>query len=236
MKLQIGQQDFDLDPMFGGDKLGNLYEYISTQQMRATDIYSYNCSTHTASDADGWLRIETQPSVYFSVVKKGKEEPELDKGASKKNRDALCKKAGMKPKELVAAILKAIGPVVIEANMNPYRDKWKRKYSFVVSMRQFPVKFMVRLSGAHAAGYAIVTIPRQYTLSTRKTGICGPMHQVPVDGILWGTATEHSATATAALEDFDKKLEEAVKENNERMKRKAAEKGIKITPGEKKDE
>mmetsp|Transcript_18122 Transcript_18122/g.28087 ORF Transcript_18122/g.28087 Transcript_18122/m.28087 type:complete len:211 (+) Transcript_18122:3618-4250(+) len=206
------------------------------QEIRQTKIYDYDCKHNTASDPDGWLRMEVQPSVYFSVLKKGKDEPELDKGASKKNRDALASKAGMKHKDIVADVIKAIGPIVIEANMNPYRDKWRRKYSFDVFMQLLSVKFILRLSGAHSAGYAIVSIPRQYTLSTMKTRVCGPMHQVPLDGVVMGHINQHSEAANGALEEFDKKLEEVVEESNERMKKEAAKKGVKITPGEPKEE
>lgn len=235
MRLKLGTQDFDLDPMLGGKKLADLYSYIGGRAMSWTTFYTYNCRTDTASDADGKIRLELQASVYFSVLKKGKTGRVLDKSASKKNRDALVAKAGTTTKDLVGQIIKAIGPIVINADVNPALSRWRKRYSFEVSVMVVNTNYLLRLTGAHDAGYAIVSIPTEHVIVPRKTGSCLAPHQYSDGLIKWSDPMIVGRIAKEALEEFQKRMDEEAEEEAERMKKKAAKKGIKVSPADEKE-
>jgi len=229
MRLKIGGQDFDLDPLAGEKKLDDLELFAVHKYGSWSPVYKYDCHTDTATDADGKIKIELEPSAIFAVVKRRKKKGvTLDEPASKKMRDALVAKAGISAGDIVQGLKKHLGRMVVKADMTPALTEYRHKYSFEVLFYPAYHLHLLRLTGAHDVGHLLVAIPAEHAFLARKTGTCKGAHLYDGPIIKWIDPSEQNATWDAAFKSYYARMKEIAKDQKRRMKAEAKKRGIKI--------
>ncbi|MEP4980985.1 hypothetical protein [Ascidiaceihabitans sp.] len=229
MTLKIGKAEFDVQPLIAQPALDNVADYLDRNQFSQSKVFWWNCRMQRGSDADGQLTIELDCLISFPVLAP-RSTTKIDKPKSVALRKAMQAHTGLKRKDMLAAIRKAVQPVRVDLDARPAVKRLGERFSFDINLSVIFRFFTMTPTKNAALGSVVIGVPVANLFSVKKTSMCGKGVQMGDYFNDWADGLHNTEQHKGWFESEAEHVDAA----NERLKKREAErnakKGIRIKP------